>query len=100
MKPIDLLFAIPVMITAVAIYMKAYYNIRLYNTREGTNIGLIQYMQTLRSMNVFYPIFTKSIDEKEEELIRKANRWIYLFYSMLIIVSIEVIFVGKRSELF
>lgn len=100
MKPIELLYTVPLIIATIAIYMKVRCNTQLYNKRKNINASWRKYMQTLEGMKVFYPIVRSSASEEERELIRKANRWIVLFYVMIILIGVMLIFIGNKSELF
>lgn len=71
-------------ITAI---MKVYYHLKLKAQKQRTRNVVAKWIFNAYTLELIFPIFKNSINDRERKLIQKANISIYLFYGFLIVLA-------------
>ena len=71
------------------IVMKFYYDVRLYKERRRKKGGgLINFLASKYMLLILFPVAHRGETERQQQLVKKANLYIYLFYSILVLALV------------
>jgi hypothetical protein len=68
----------------------------LYNKRNHTNIGIIDYMKRIESLWLLFPIIDRtSYFKDEQEMAKQANKFIIMFWTTALLTFLILFIVVK-----